>query len=149
MLRGIPSILSPELLKVLSEMGHGDEIVLADGNFPALAYPETGRVIRCDGHGIPELLEAILPYFPLDSYVENSAVMMRVPETDPYCPVIWETYFALGKKFEKDGLRQLHLDKPEFYQRTRKAYAVVTTSETQLYANLVLRKGVVTVPEEK
>lgn len=86
MLTGIPSILSPDLLKVLMEMGHGDELVLADGNFPKFAHPEI--VVRCDGHGIPELMDAILQLMPLDSYVENPAVFMSVLPDDPYRPDI-------------------------------------------------------------
>lgn len=142
MLKGIPSILPPELLKVLMEMGHGDELVLGDGNFPRLAYPST--VIRCDGHGIPELLDAILRFFPLDSYVEHPVTMMLVPPEDDYHPVVWDRYFEIISQYEPEGAREQHLDKPEFYEHTRKAYAVVTTGETQLYANLILRKGVVT-----
>ena len=117
MLKGIPPILTPELLKVLMEMGHGDEIVLADGNFPRFAYPEA--VVRCDGHGVPELLDAILQFMPLDTYQE------------------------IGFRYEKDGLRENTVDKYAFYERARKAYAVVTTGEKALYANVILRKGVV------
>ena len=101
MLKGIPSILPPELLKVLMEMGHGDELVLADGNFPKLAHP--GNVIRCDGHGIPELMEAILQLMPLDPYVENPTIFMAVLPDDPYKTTIWEKYREIGKKYEENG----------------------------------------------
>ena len=141
MLKGIPSILTPELLKVLMEMGHGDEIVLADGNFPKFAHPE--HVIRCDGHGIPELLDAILTFMPLDRYVENPTVFMAVLPDDPYKPEIWPSYREIGKKHEKNGLREIAIDKFEFYERSKKAYAVVTTGETALYAHVILKKGVV------
>lgn len=141
MLKGIPAILPPALLKVLMEMGHGDEIVLADGNFPKFAHAE--NVIRCDGHGIPELLEAILRLMPLDPYTENPAVFMAVLPNDPYKPTIWETYREIGKKYEENGLREVCIDKFEFYERAKKAYAVVATGETALYANVILKKGVV------
>lgn len=141
MLKGIPSILSPQLLEVLMEMGHGDELVLADGNFPRFAHPD--RVIRLDGHGIPEILDAILKFMPLDPYVENPTVFMAVLPDDPYVPEIWATYREIGQKYEKDGLREITIDKFEFYKRSQKAYAVVTTSESALYANVILKKGVV------
>ncbi len=141
MLKGIPSILTPDLLKVLMEMGHGDEIVLADGNFPRFAHPE--RVIRCDGHGIPELLDAILQFMPLDPYVENPTVFMAVLPNDPYKPEIWPRYREIGKKYEEQGLREITINKFDFYERSQKAYAVVTTGEKALYANVILKKGVV------
>ena len=141
MLKGIPSILSPELLKTLMEMGHGDELVLADGNFPKFAHP--ANVIRLDGHGIPEILDAILRFYPLDPYVEHPTVFMAVLPDDPYKPEIWPVYREIGKKYEKDGLREETIDKFTFYERAKKAYAVVTTSEGALYANVILKKGVV------
>ena len=141
MLKGIPSILSPELLKTLMEMGHGDELVLADGNFPKFAHP--ANVIRLDGHGIPEILDAILRFFPLNPYVEHPTVFMAVLPDDPYKPEIWPVYREIGKKYEKDGLREETIDKFTFYERAKKAYAVVTTSESALYANVILKKGVV------
>lgn len=141
MLKGIPGLLSPELLKLLMEMGHGDELVLADGNFPKFAHPE--HVVRCDGHGIPELLEAILQFMPLDSYVEHPTIFMEVLPNDPYVPEIWDTYRAIGREKEKEGLRETTINKYDFYDRAKKAYALVTTSESALYANLILKKGVV------
>ncbi len=142
MLKGIPNILTPELLKTLMEMGHGDELVIADGNFPCFAYPE--RVIRCDGHGIPELLDAILKFMPLDPYVENPTVFMAVLPNDPYKPEIWPVYREIGQKYEAEGLRDISVQKPEFYERAKHAFAVVTTGEQALYANVILKKGVVT-----
>lgn len=141
MLKGIPAILSPELLKVLMEMGHGDELVLADGNFPKFAHPEC--VIRLDGHGIPEILDAVLQFMPLDPYVQNPTILMEVLPDDPYKPEIWPLYREIGKKHEENGLRELAVNKFEFYERAKKAYAVVATSETALYANMILKKGVV------
>ncbi len=143
MLKGIPSVLSPDLFKTLMEMGHGDEIVLADGNFPAFAYPS--RIVRCDGQGISKLLDAILQFMHLDSYVENPTAFMAVLADDHYIPEIWREYRAIGAKHEHGGLREKMLQKPEFYERAAKSYAVVVTSEQALYANLILKKGVVIV----
>ena len=141
MLKGIPAIMNPELLKTLMEMGHGDEIVIADGNFPCFAYPQ--RVIRYEGHGITELLDAILKLMPLDTYVDNPTVLMEVLPNDPYVPTIWDTYRKIGFQHEASGLREKAIHKLDFYERARKTYAVVTTGETALYANIILRKGVV------
>ena len=140
MLKRIPSILPPELLKVLMEMGHGDELVLADGNYPRFGHPS--RVIRCDGHGIPELLEAILQFMPLDQYVEHPVTLMAVLDGDPYVPEIWDTYRQIIAKHEKAGAKDKAVHKQEFYQQAAAAYAVVTTSEAALYANVILKKGV-------
>ena len=139
MLKDIPEILTPELLKILMEMGHGDEIVLADGNFPAFAYP--GRVVRLDGHGIPEVLEAVLKFMPLDSYVDHPTILMEVLPGDPYVPVVWDIYRDIGCQYEEAGLREQTIHKREFYERAKNAYAVVTTSEKALYANVLLKKG--------
>jgi len=142
MLNGIPSILTPELLKVMMEMGHGDELVLADGNYPRFGHP--ARVIRMDGHGIPEILDAILKFMPLDSYVDHPVILMEVLPNDPYVPEIWDDYREIIGSHEKDGARETAIHKVDFYERASKAYAVVTTSETALYANVILKKGVVT-----
>lgn len=142
MLKGIPKILPPELLAVLCEMGHGDELVIADGNFPRMAYPQ--RVIRCDGHGVPEVLAAVLQLMPLDTYVEHPTAFMGVPPEDPVRPTIWQEYREIISRTEPQGAREEFLMKAELYDRARKAYAVVTTGETALYANIIVRKGVVT-----
>lgn len=92
MLKNIPPILSPELLKVLCEMGHGDEIILADGNFPAESIGKDAIVIRADGHGTVELLEAILQFLPLDQYAEKPVALMKVADGDPCKPTIWDSY---------------------------------------------------------
>lgn len=144
MLKGVPAILSPELLKILMEMGHGDELVLADGNFPAATNAR--RLIRADGLMVPPLLEAILKFFPLDQYVERPAVLMQVVPGDPTRPTIWEEYRriirASGEKFTDFE----SIERQAFYARARNAYAIVATSEPALYANLILKKGVVVEP---
>lgn len=96
MLKGIPKILSPDLLKILMEMGHGDQIVIADGNFPSANYAQ--RLVRLDGHHVPEILDAILQFFPLDPYVEKPVGLMEVVKGDNVKPVIWDTYKELIAK---------------------------------------------------
>lgn len=143
MLKGVPSILSPQLLKVLCEMGHGDEIVIADGNFPAESMGKDAVVLRADGHGVPEILDAVLKMIPLDQYVETPAALMEVVPGDDCVPVIWEQYRAL---LEENGEDPAHIEMMErfaFYERAKKAYAIVATGESAIYANILLKKGVV------
>ncbi len=141
MLKNIPSILSPELLKILMEMGHGDEIVIADGNFPAASIAH--RLVRLDGHMIPDILDAVLKLFPLDTYVKNPVGLMAVMPGDPYKPVIWESYrnIIIGSKEPFSDFE--YIEKFAFYERAKKAYAVIATGESALYANMILKKGVV------
>lgn len=141
MLKGLPTILSPELLKLLMEMGHGDEIVLADGNFPAASIAQ--KLIRCDGHGVPLLLEAILTLFPLDCYVEKPAALMAVVPGDKTQPAIWEEYRKIIKNSGEPFLDFEFVERFAFYERAQKAYAIVATSESALYANIILKKGVI------
>ncbi len=141
MLKGIPRLLSPELLKTLMEMGHGDEIVLADANFPAASHAQ--RLVRCDGHGIPELLDAILGLFPLDPYVEKPVALMQVVPGDPAETPIWETYEAIVRKRTELQAPFDEVERFAFYDRAKKAYAIVATGEQALYANVILKKGVI------
>ncbi len=139
MLKGIPSMLSPELLKILMEMGHGDELVIGDGNFPAASNAQ--RLIRCDGHGVPALLDAILTLMPLDTYVDAPVALMETTQGDPR-PVIWEEYQGILAKHQK--VKMETVERFAFYERAKRAYAIVATGETALYANIILKKGVVT-----
>ena len=141
MLKNIPAIITPELMKILMEMGHGDEIVFGDGNFPAASHAQ--RLIRMDGHTVTELLEAIMPFFPLDTYAESSAILMEVVKGDNVVPTIWDTYKEVLEKHDKEGCVIQNIDRFDFYDRAKKAYAIVATSESALYANLILKKGVV------
>ena len=141
MLKNISPLISPELLKILAEMGHGDEIVIADGNFPAHAVND--RVVRADGHGGVELLDAILNLFPLDTYAEKNAMLMQVVPGDKVETPIWGEYQAIMEKYEKDNIRIDHIERFAFYERAKTAYAVVATGEKALYANLILKKGVI------
>lgn len=144
MLKGIPQILSPELLKVLCEMGHSDRLVLADGNFPAESMGKDAIVIRCDGHGVPELMEAILKVFPLDTYVEKPVNLMEVMAGDTVETPIWDTYKEIVAKYDDRGEKAVgNIERFEFYEQAKKAYAIIATSEKALYANVMLQKGVV------
>lgn len=140
MLKGISPLISPELLKVLCEMGHGDEIVLADANFPAESMGQ--RVVRADGIGAAELLCAILPLFPLDQYDESNFVLMSVVPGDPTVPVIWDEYRATLTAYEPDAKIQT-IDRFAYYERAKKAHCIVATGESAQYANILLKKGVI------
>lgn len=140
MLKGIPNIISPELLKILDEMGHGDEIVIGDGNFPAASNAK--RLVRCDGHNVPELLDAILKLIPLDTYVESPVMLMQTGAGDPE-PVIWAEYRDIVNK-NNGETKMSEIERFAFYERARDAYAIIATSESALYANIILKKGVVT-----
>ncbi len=142
MLKNIPAIIPPRLLMVLDEMGHGDTIVIGDGNFPAASVGKNAEVIRLDGHGVPEVLEAVLRLIPLDQYVERPVMLMdRVPG-DSADVSIWQTYTRLLKEAENRDENSIEfLERFAFYEEAKKAYAVVATSETSQYANVILRKG--------
>jgi L-fucose mutarotase len=141
MLKGISPAISPELIKILMEMGHGDELVIADGNFPAASLAQ--RLVRADGLGIPLLLDAILQVFPLDQYVEKPVALMTVVPGDTYQPVIWEKYRPIVKQYESSFTDFDYVERFAFYERAKKAYAVLASSEMALYANIILKKGVI------
>ena len=141
MLKGIPSVLTPDLLKILMEMGHGDEIVIGDGNFPAAACAQ--RLVRCDGHSVPVLLDAILQLLPLDTYVDAPISLMAVSRPDEETPAIWKVYEEIAAKYSPDHHAFEQVERFNFYARARRAYAVVATGETAIYANIILKKGVV------
>ena len=144
MLKGIPQILSPELLKVLCEMGHSDRLVISDGNFPAESMGKNAIVIRCDGHGVPEILDAILKVFPLDTYVEKPVNLMEVMPGDTVETPIWDTYEEIVTKHDERGDAAIgHIERFAFYEEAKTAYAIIATSEKALYANIMLQKGVV------
>jgi len=144
MLKGIPKILSPELLKVLCEMGHSDRLVIADGNFPAETMGKDAIVIRMDGHGACDVLEAILKVFPLDTYVEKPVNLMEVMAGDNVETPIWDEYARIVAAEDargKDAIGQI--ERFAFYEEAKKAYAIIATGEGALYANVMLQKGVV------
>ena len=143
MLKGIPAILPPELLKVLCEMGHGDEITIGDANFPGESL--SSRVIRMDGHGVPEILDAILQLIPLDQYVAHPAALMQVTPGDKTETPIWEVYKEILARHEDRGADCLEeVERFAFYDRVReKSYAVIMSGEKATYANIILKKGVI------
>lgn len=143
MLKGISPLLSPELLSVLYRMGHGDEIVLADAHFPGETCGR--RVVRADGLGIAALLEAILPLFELDSYVEAPLLMMAAVPGDVLDPAVEASYRAVVDRLAPGTPPIARLERFAFYQRAREAFAVVMTGETAKYGNLILKKGVTPV----
>ena len=142
MLKGIPNLLTPELLKILMEMGHGDTLVIGDGNFPAANMARDCKLVRLDGHGVPEILDAILQLMPLDPYVEKPVNLMEVVPGDPVETPIWDEYKAIVEKHEP-GTKVGHIERFKFYDEAKKAYAIIATSEAALYANVILQKGVV------
>jgi L-fucose mutarotase len=148
MLKNIPAIISPDLMKILMEMGHGDEIVIADGNFPAASIAActiSQQLIRMDGHGVPPVLEAVLQLFPLDPYVDKPVGLMQLVPGDTVKTPIWDEYRTIIKNSdESEKFSDFeYIERFAFYERAKKAYAVVATSETALYANIILKKGVV------
>ena len=144
MLKGIPKILSPELLKVLCEMGHSDRLVIADGNFPAESMGKDAIVIRMDGHGACDVLEAILKVFPLDTYVEKPVNLMEVMPGDNVETPIWDDYTRIVAAEDARGGDAIgHIERFAFYEEAKKAYAIIATGEGALYANVMLQKGVV------
>ena len=144
MLKGISPMLSPELLKALAEMGHGDELVIADGNFPCHSYGKNAIVVRADGHGVPEILDAIMQLLPLDTYVEKPVGLMEIVKGDT-CPTppIWEEYEKILNKYEPEHHDIEHIERFAFYERAKKAYLIIATGEKAIYANILLKKGVV------
>lgn len=138
LLKGISPALSPELLKILAEMGHGDEIVFADAHFPA--HSMNARVLRADGLGCDELLKGLAPLFELDSYAPPVIMMAPVPgdELDPDVEKRYRAALSYGGNIERE-------ERYRFYERAKKAYAVVLTGETAKYGNIIIKKGVVPV----
>lgn len=158
MLKGIPKILSPELLKALCEMGHSDRLVIADGNFPAESIGKNAKVIRMDGCGAEELLDAVLALFPLDHYAEQPVLLMEKVPGDKAETPIWESFRRIVVKHEGEtrganpaGLKGSaggeerigHLERFRFYKEASEAYLIIASSERALYANVILQKGVV------
>jgi len=143
MLRNIPTIISPILLKVLSEMGHGDQITIADANFPAESIGKDSIVIRMDGHGVPEILEAILTFFPLDTYDDHSIQLMEKVAGDLTPVLIWDDYKKIIHKYNNHENIIQFVERFSFYEKAKKSYAIVATSEKAIYANIILQKGII------
>ena len=139
MLKGIHPAIGPELLKVLAEMGHGDEIILADAHFPGHSFND--QVLRADGVKITTLLDGILPLFELDSY-NDPLIMMQAVEGDSLDPYVESSYRAEIEKHAPDAPEVIRIGRFEFYDRAEKAAVVVMTGETAKYGNIILKKGV-------
>lgn len=147
-LKGIPHVLSPDLLHVLMSMGHGDRIVLADDNFPTASTAKAGpREVRADGHGIPELLEAIMKFLPLDEHVYAPVTLMDLVNKDKNNgmeePAVWKTYQEIVDKAVNKKVPVVKIERFKFYEQAKESYAVVATGEKSAYGNIMLQKGVV------
>ena len=140
MLKGISPLVSPELLKILCEMGHGDEIVLADSNFPGVSVGR--RLVRADGLPIKTLLEAILPLFVLDRYADP-LLMMQVVAGDKLDPAVEADYMQVVRRYQPDAAVPVRIERHAFYERAKDAFCVVMTGELRVYGNLILKKGVI------
>lgn len=147
MLKNVPSILSPELLKILCEMGHGDVIVIGDGNFPGARYAHDGncKFVRCDGHGVPEILDAILQMIPLDTYVDTPVRLMETSPSDKDLEIpIWDEYKKIVAKYDDRGENAFGTyERFEFYDKAKESYCILQSGEAAIYANITLQKGVI------
>ncbi len=147
MLKGIPKLLSPELLKVLGEMGHNDILVLGDANFPGAGIAQKGgtRFIRADGIGAVALIDAILQMIPADTYGEKPIHLIEKPSQDKDLPTpIWDEFATVVSKYDKRGGKAIGtMDKFEFYDKSKEAFAIVQSGEEALYGCIMLRKGVI------
>lgn len=145
MLKGIPDLMTPDMLKILAEMGHGDTLVIGDCNFPAASIAECGggRNLRCDGHRATEVLDAVLQLLPLDSFVDHPVTIMNKPEGQEDLPTpVWNEFTDIVGKYDDRGARAVQFkDRFAFYDLAKKAYAVVSTTEHAYYACIILQKG--------
>jgi L-fucose mutarotase len=139
MLKGIHPAISPDLLKTLAEMGHGDEIILADAHFPGHTFKT--RILRADGLTITTLLDAVLPVFELDSYADP-LVMMRAVKGDKLDPAVEKQYMEVVHRHVPEAKPPVRIDRFAFYERAESVFAVLMTGETRKYGNILLKKGV-------
>ncbi len=145
MLKGIPDLISPELLKILHEMGHGDVLVIGDANFPAtsIAKAKGHQNVRCDGHKATEILDAILQIFPLDQFTDHPVAIMNKPEEHKDLPTpVWDEFTEIVSKYEERGKDAIRfVDRFDFYEEAKNAYAVVSSTEHAYYACIMIQKG--------
>ena len=146
MLIGIDPILSPELLLTLSTMGHGDDLVICDANFPAASHAQ--HLIRLDGLSATQVLKAVLTVFPLDTYVNDPAQTMAVVDKPQEVPPIVEEFQTIINDHADHSALISPVERFAFYENAKKAYAIIQTSELRLYGNILLKKGVIN-PAEK
>lgn len=140
MLIGISPLISPDLLKTLCEMGHGDELVLADSNFPGESIAR--KLVRADGISITDLLSGIAPLFPFDQY-DRPLLMMQVVEGDTLDPAVEADYMRVIREYNPRILAPERIERHAFYERARRAYGVLMSGETRIYGNLIIKKGVI------
>ena len=140
MLKGIDPLLSPDLLRVLRAMGHGDEIAIVDGNYPAEAH--AARLVRMDGHDVTAVADAVLSVMPLDDMVPHAAFRPGIAGDPDRREPVFDALEAVVARHEP-GVAVVPLQGDAFYDRVRAAFALVATGERRLYGNLVLRKGVI------
>lgn len=145
MLKGVPSIISPLLLQTLCEMGHGDRLCIGDGNFPAavMAKANDAVLIKLDGHGVNEILDAILTLVPLDDYTDTPVMLMEKVESDRNLDIpIWKDFEKTVKKYDKRGKKAFgSYERFEFYEQAKQCHCIIRTGEKQGYANIILQKG--------
>ena len=140
MLKGLNPLLGPDLLKILRAMGHGDEIAIVDGNYPADA--DAKRLVRMDGHSATDILDAILSVMPLDEMVPNFAFRPAAMNDPLRIEPVFVDFERIVKHYEPKAHVSV-LVGPEFYDRVKACYAIVASSEARLYGNIVLKKGVI------
>jgi len=145
-LKHIDPLISAELMSIMMQMGHGDEIVFADRNFPAVSL--TDHLIAYSGVTISQLLPSILHYFPIDYVVEHPVFMMRIPSDSDYKGNIVEGYQTILDASHGSKVSIGYLDRQNFYDRASHAFAIVATSESARFANIIIRKGIVRIGEE-
>jgi L-fucose mutarotase len=141
MLKGIPAVISPDLMHVLMKMGHGDDLVIADGNFPADSKAQ--QIARADGLGVVEILEAVLKFLPIDKFVDDPVAVMKPVNAKEPEPPIWKDFRRLLQMSQGRQIELTQVERFEFYEKAEAAFAIVATSDSALYANIILKKGVV------
>lgn len=142
MLKGIPDVISPELLKILDEMGHGDDLVIGDSNYPAASNAK--RLVRADGHGVPEMLDAILSLFPLDTFIDTPVSLMQVVPGDTTVPVIHDRIKEVVRRHDSRGDAAVtSVERFAFYEKAKQAYAILATTEPAAYGCIIIKKGVI------
>lgn len=146
MLRNIDPILTPELLHILCAMGHGDEIVIVDANFPGQACTE--NLIRLAGLEAPRVLRAILSLMPLDNFVDDPAIAMQVVDAPDTIPPVVAAFQNVINTIANNPAKIIAVERFSFYERAQNAFAIVQTGEWQLYGNLILKKGIVSLEKK-
>ncbi|KAF0695064.1 Aste57867_14087 [Aphanomyces stellatus] len=146
-LKGVPAILTPQLLSVLASMGHADELLIADANFPASSQG-VPTVLHMPGSSATELLEAILKLFPLDSFEATQATIMKQVHSDEDAPIVKEFQGILDNSYQTSDGATVHaglerLERFAFYKRSKTVYAIISSGETRLYGNIIIKKGVI------